>query len=98
MSLHIHCHRLTLAACVVTVGLVTTPSLWAQGMEAVGQTVREDSVRLALEANLKITEAKVRDLQTKVDAMKACYTQSKMYTPSGCIALPPQKKTCTCNE
>ncbi len=83
---------------LLTVCLAGVLPAWSQGMESVGQNVRHDSIRRTLEANLKLTEAKVKDLQSKVDAMKVCYAQSKMYTPSGCVALPPQKKNCTCSE
>ncbi len=83
---------------VAACGCLGMPAgLQAQHMETVGRSVEEESVRRVLEANLNITEIKIRELQTKVDAMKACYAQKKVYTPTGCAAIPQPTKSCTCD-
>lgn len=82
------------AACLVALLMLPCSMLYA--LEKVATGNRDQSVRLTLEANLKITEARVAALQAKIDAMNACYARKMLYTPTGCVAIPQQQKACAC--
>lgn len=86
-------HGLMLA---VLCGLLAASNGMAMERSSSGPAI-EQAIRVALEANLKIAEAKSTALRQKIAAIKACYAQDKIYTSAGCADIPVVVTGCSCS-